>query len=203
MIPRTQSPTHWLGLAAASLLLFTGGLLCAQSTPGTPSQNQPADKPAPGSAPEKAAPAKAPAVKTAVAEAQPTQKPGPATDRAQSYYHLALAATYEDDAISEGKPDDVTHAVEEYKSALNADPNSAELNNGLADLYFRTGRVREAEVTARGLLKTSRPTNCWAGFTCASSARARTASRRHRPPATPSTRPSRNSRRLSPSRQRA
>jgi tetratricopeptide (TPR) repeat protein len=155
MIPRTQSPTHWLGLAAASLLLFTGGLLCAQSTPGTPSQNQPADKPAPGSAPEKAAPAKAPAVKTAVAEAQPTQKPGPATDRAQSYYHLALAATYEDDAISEGKPDDVTHAVEEYKSALNADPNSAELNNGLADLYFRTGRVREAEVTARGLLKTS------------------------------------------------
>jgi len=47
------------------------------------------------------------------------------------------------------------HAVEEYKTALSADPNSAELNDELADLYFRTGQVREAESTARGLLKTS------------------------------------------------
>ena len=47
------------------------------------------------------------------------------------------------------------HAVEEYKTALSNDPNSAELNDELADLYFRTGQVRDAEATARGLLKTS------------------------------------------------
>ncbi len=47
------------------------------------------------------------------------------------------------------------HAVEEYKTALNADPNSPELNDELADLYFRTGQVRDAESTARGLLKSS------------------------------------------------
>ncbi len=47
------------------------------------------------------------------------------------------------------------HAVEEYKTALSADPNSPELNDELADLYFRTGQVREAESTARGLLKSS------------------------------------------------
>jgi tetratricopeptide (TPR) repeat protein len=76
-------------------------------------------------------------------------------DRALAYYHLAIAATYEDDAISEGRPDDVTHAVEEYKLALNADPNSPQLNNALADLYFRTGSVRQAESTAKNLLKTS------------------------------------------------
>ena len=62
---------------------------------------------------------------------------------------------YEDDATSEGKTDEVNRAIEEYKLALNADPDSADLNNGLADLYFRTGRVHEAEVTAHTLLKTS------------------------------------------------
>ena len=118
MTLRTQSPTHWLHLAAASLFLLPAGMLCAQNAPqaapstGTPSQSQPADKPAPGSAPEKAAPVKSPEAKAPVAEAQSSQTPGSAPDRAQSYYHLALAATYEDDAISEGKPDDVTHAVE-------------------------------------------------------------------------------------------
>ncbi|MGA7340818.1 MAG: tetratricopeptide repeat protein, partial [Terracidiphilus sp.] len=79
----------------------------------------------------------------------------PEPNRAQAYFHLAMAATYEDDAISEGRPEDVTHAIEEYKLALNADPSSAELNDALADLYFRTGHVHEAEVTVRNLLKVS------------------------------------------------
>lgn len=84
------------------------------------------------------------------ASAAPTEP-----NRATAYYHLALASVYEDDAVSEGRSDEVNRAIEEYKLALNADPNSAELNNGLADLYFRTGRVHDAEVTARALLKTS------------------------------------------------
>lgn len=66
-----------------------------------------------------------------------------------------MAAVYEDEAVESGKPEYVAHAIEEYKSALNADPNSAALNNALADLYLRTGRAHEAETTARALLKTS------------------------------------------------
>ena len=76
-------------------------------------------------------------------------------NRAQAYYHLALAGVYEDDAISDGRTDEVNKAIEEYKLALNADPNSAELADDLADLYFRVGRVHDAEVTARTLLKNS------------------------------------------------
>jgi tetratricopeptide (TPR) repeat protein len=76
-------------------------------------------------------------------------------DRAKAYYHAALADIYEEEAINSGQPEYVTHAIEEYKDALNADPGSAELNNALADLYFRTGKVRDAEATARGLLKTA------------------------------------------------
>jgi len=77
----------------------------------------------------------------------------PAISRAQAYYHLALANTYEEEAVTQGRPELVTRAIEEYKLALNADPGSPQLNNALADLYFRVGRVHEAEVTARALLK--------------------------------------------------
>ena len=93
------------------------------------------------------------------AERQTLRHPGKAPitepNRALAYYHLALASVYEDDAISDGRSDEVNRAIEEYKLALNADPDSAELNNGLADLYFRTNRIHDAEVTARTLLKTS------------------------------------------------
>jgi tetratricopeptide (TPR) repeat protein len=75
-------------------------------------------------------------------------------NRAQAYYHAALADLYEEQAINSGRPEYVQHAIDEYKYALNADPESAELHGGLADLYFRTGHAREAEGTARELLKT-------------------------------------------------
>jgi tetratricopeptide (TPR) repeat protein len=77
------------------------------------------------------------------------------SSRAKAYFHAALADIYEEEAVNSGQPEYVTHAIEEYKDALNADPNSAELSDALADLYFRTpGHLHEAEATARGLLKT-------------------------------------------------
>jgi len=105
-------------------------------------QNQP-------TAPAKSSPAATPLQLT------PAKPASDATtaDRAQAYYHLALAGIYEEEAGAMGRSEDVSHAIEEYKAALNADPNSPLLNNGLADLYFRTGRIREAIATAQGLLK--------------------------------------------------
>jgi tetratricopeptide (TPR) repeat protein len=130
------SPTLWLPLAA-SLVAATSLSAQTQNTPAKPAQSAPASPSSASSDP----------------------KPGPASaaepDRGQSYYHSALAHIYEEEAISSGRPEYMRHAVEEYKTALSADPNSAELNDELADLYFRTGQVREAESTARGLLKTS------------------------------------------------
>ncbi len=70
-------------------------------------------------------------------------------DHAASYYHYGLAHMYEDMAINAGRPDYATQAVEEYKLALNADPNSVVLQNGLADLYFKIGRIREAVSAAQ------------------------------------------------------
>ncbi|HUD12329.1 MAG TPA: tetratricopeptide repeat protein [Terracidiphilus sp.] len=147
----------WLSFAAASLVLLPVLSVSAQTTPATPAQAPAA--PAPSvpetSAPTPSAPSKLPSTKDQAAQSQPHAS-AQSSDRAVAYYHLALANIYEDEALENGNNDDARLAVDEYKYALNADPNSPQLNNGLADLYFRIpGHMHEAEVTARNLLKNS------------------------------------------------
>jgi len=76
-----------------------------------------------------------------------------APDRASAYYHDGLAHLYEELAINNGRPDYATQAVEEYKLALTADPTSKYLQDGLADLYFKIGRIREAVTSAQDQIK--------------------------------------------------
>ena len=133
MKKKTLVPSLWLPLAAA---FAAAPALHAQKPAATP--------PAEQTAPVQSASA---APKSANSDAEPA--------RAQAYFHAALAEIYEEQAIASGRPEYMRHAIEEYKTALSADPNSAQLNDELADLYFRTGQVRDAEATARGLLKTS------------------------------------------------
>ncbi len=75
------------------------------------------------------------------------------SDRASAYYHDGLAHLYEELAVNNGRPDYAAQAIEEYKLALNADPNSKYLQDGLADLYFRIGRIREAISAAQEQVK--------------------------------------------------
>lgn len=76
--------------------------------------------------------------------ATPTQP-----DHAASYYHYGLAKIYEDQAVANGRQDLATQAIEQYKLALDADPDSRILQDGLANLYFRLGRIREAVSAAQ------------------------------------------------------
>jgi tetratricopeptide (TPR) repeat protein len=128
-------PPTWLSLAAACSLLAPSLTAAAQSTPAqsVPAGTSQAASPKLG--------------EDAIAQS---------SSRAKAYYHAALADIYEEEAVNSGQTEYVTHAIEEYKDALNADPGSARLSDALADLYFRTpGHLHEAESTARGLLKTS------------------------------------------------
>ncbi len=68
----------------------------------------------------------------------------PVTDKADAYYHSMLAHGYEEQAVQGGQPEFANKAIDEYKAALAADPGSPALANGLAELYFRTGRVKDA-----------------------------------------------------------
>ncbi len=79
--------------------------------------------------------------------------PSDTPDRAGAYYHEGLAHLYEELAVNNGRPDYATQAIEEYKLALNADPSSKYLQDGLADFYFRLGRIREAVTAAQDQIK--------------------------------------------------
>src|ERR1700729_1664657 len=88
-------------------------------------------------------------VAQAPAAAAKLASPAAAPDRASSYYHYGLARLYEDMAVNAGRSDYATQAVEQYKLALDADPSSRLLQDGLADLYFKIGRIREAVTAAQ------------------------------------------------------
>jgi len=85
--------------------------------------------------------------------ATPTAAPTQDADRATAYYHYGLAKLYEDQALANGRQDLATQAIEQYKLAQDADPSSAMLADGLANLYFRLGRIREAVSTAEDQIK--------------------------------------------------
>ena len=72
-----------------------------------------------------------------------------APDRGAAYYHYGLAKIYEDEASANGRQDLASQAIEQYKLALDADSNSRELQDGLANLYFKLGRIREAVSAAQ------------------------------------------------------
>ncbi|MGD0649154.1 MAG: hypothetical protein ABR971_14300, partial [Acidobacteriaceae bacterium] len=80
---------------------------------------------------------------SAAGSAQSTATTQP-VDHADSYYHYGLAKLYEEQAVASGRQDVATQAIEQYKMALDADPNSRVLQDGVANLYFRLGRIREA-----------------------------------------------------------
>jgi tetratricopeptide (TPR) repeat protein len=79
-------------------------------------------------------------------------------DRAAAYYHYTVAHMYEDQFAVYNRSDLATKAIEEYRLAIDADPTSEYLTSGLAELYAKTGRIRDAVLEAQDILKKD-PTN--------------------------------------------
>ena len=75
------------------------------------------------------------------------------TDRAAAYYHYTLAHMYEEQVAVYGRSDLANKAIEEYRLAIEADPTSEYLTAGLAELYAKTGRIRDAVLEAQDILK--------------------------------------------------
>jgi len=86
------------------------------------------------------------------AGARPAPK-GKTPDRAAAYYHFALAHMYEEQVATYGRSELANKAIEEYRAAIDADPSSAYLTSGLAELYAKTGRIRDAVVEAQDIIK--------------------------------------------------
>jgi len=78
---------------------------------------------------------------------------GKTPDRAAAYYHFALAHMYEEQVATYGRSELANKAIEEYRAAIDADPTSAYLTSGLAELYAKTGRIRDAVIEAQEIIK--------------------------------------------------
>ncbi|WP_187148907.1 tetratricopeptide repeat protein [Candidatus Korobacter versatilis] len=137
MNPKALSSTLAVLLlsATASLALPNGPTLLAQQKQDAPTPTAPAKPNA----------------------AQPTSNPEadakkPA-NRADAYYHYTMAHMYEEMVATYGRAEYANKAIEEYRAAITADPSSDYLNAGLADLYWRTGRIRDAVLEAQEILK--------------------------------------------------
>jgi tetratricopeptide (TPR) repeat protein len=75
------------------------------------------------------------------------------SDRAAAYYHYALAHMYEEQVAVYGRSELANKAIEEYRQAIEADPASEYLTSGLAELYAKTGRIRDAVLEAQDIIK--------------------------------------------------
>jgi tetratricopeptide (TPR) repeat protein len=74
-------------------------------------------------------------------------------DRAAAYYHYSVAHMYEEQVTVYGRSDLANKAIEEYRLAIDADPSSEFLTSGLAELYVKTGRIRDAVLEAQDIIK--------------------------------------------------
>ncbi len=86
-------------------------------------------------------------------ESKPAQSSPRKVDRASSYYHYALAHMYEEQVTVYGRSELANKAIDEYRVAIEADPSSEFLTSGLAELYVKTGRIRDAVLEAQDIIK--------------------------------------------------
>jgi tetratricopeptide (TPR) repeat protein len=98
-------------------------------------------------------PSPAPESKVPAPEAKAPASSPHKVDKAAAYYHYALAHMYEEQVAVYGRSELANKAIDEYRMAIDADPSSEYLTSALAELYARTGRIRDAVMEAQDILK--------------------------------------------------
>jgi tetratricopeptide (TPR) repeat protein len=83
----------------------------------------------------------------------PSNASSTAPDKAAAYYHYTLGHMLEEQAAAYGRSELANQAIEEYRKAIEADPGSEYLTTALAELYRKTGRIRDAVEQAQDILK--------------------------------------------------
>lgn len=74
-------------------------------------------------------------------------------NHADSYYYYTLAHMYAELVGETGDRSYIPKAIDNYKLAIKADPQSPELSEELTELYVQTGRLREAQSDAEATLR--------------------------------------------------
>jgi tetratricopeptide (TPR) repeat protein len=87
------------------------------------------------------------------AQSKPEQASSRKVDRSAAYYHYTVAHMYEEQFTVYARSELATKAMEEYRLAIEADPSSEFLTSALAELYVKTGRIRDAVLQAQDIIK--------------------------------------------------
>src|SRR5437899_3302612 len=72
-----------------------------------------------------------------------------AAKRAQSYYNFAMGRLYEELYEASSRGEYANQAIEFYKKAYELDPKAPVIGERLAEIYFKSQRIRDAEVDLR------------------------------------------------------
>src|SRR5882672_2103675 len=110
------------------ILMVSAAAATGQTSPSAPSDAKSADAKATPSTPRK-------------------------LDKGAAYYHYSVAHMYEEQVTAYGRSELANKAIEEYRLAIDADPSSEFLTSGLAELYVKTGRIRDAVLEAQDIIK--------------------------------------------------
>ena len=89
----------------------------------------------------------------AAAAPAPRQEKVGVPDRAKAYYHFALGYLYEQLAVEHMNREYLSRSVEEYRAAIEADPNSGFLRRQLIENFARANRLDDAVAEADKLLE--------------------------------------------------
>ena len=82
------------------------------------------------------------------------QQPEPSSgDRGEAYYHFSLAHLYRQLAMQFVRQEYVTKAIDEFKLAIEADPDSTYLRRELIELYAQVNRLDDAVSEANKILE--------------------------------------------------
>src|SRR6266571_1893756 len=89
------------------------------------------------------------------AKQQPASQPGKSADtdqHADAYYYFTLGHYYQQEYEASSHAEDANRAIDFFKKAYAIDPNSHQIGEELAEIYFQSQRIRDAVQEAQSIL---------------------------------------------------
>src|SRR3981081_1615117 len=79
-------------------------------------------------------------------------KTGEADPRADAYYYFTLGHYYQQEYGTSNHAEDANRAIDFYKKAYALDPDSQQISEELAEIYFQSQRIRDAVLEAQAVI---------------------------------------------------
>src|SRR6266699_207342 len=79
-------------------------------------------------------------------------KPTEVDQRAYAYYYFTLGHYYQQEYEAGSHAEDANRAIDFYKKAYALDPNSQQIGDELAEVYFQSQHIRDAVLEAQAMI---------------------------------------------------